>query len=282
MDGIEFESYSDEIAYGCHPGLSEDDYRNWPAANHSYAKLFNDPAITAAHLACGNGNSTVAAHIAAPGSIAHVLTWEPCRMQQDPPAFEVYPSQTRQGMFHERRMEVESFGSKLVTQKEWDAGAGAAEAVLANPRMRWFIDHPQTEKELSILVRDLQYGIDLKGRVDGYNREHKILCDLKTTKSASPLIVRDKVYEFSYHTQAAWYERCLNLAGLDVEDWVIFFVEKKPPFPTLIMKFSDAAKDHARQELHNLLAKVKADIEAEEPSTGWPDVISLDPPTGEI
>jgi hypothetical protein len=280
MPGIQFESYGTEIGYGIHPGLPEQTYRDLPASNFSFAKLLNDPAITRAHLLCGSGLSTVAPHIAAPGTVAHVLTWEPHRQMADPPAIEVYEAQTRQGNFHERRQEVEPFGTTLVTRKEWDAGAGAAEGVKNNQQMRWFIDDPDTDKELSILVRDAQYGIDLKGRIDGYNHKHKIMVDLKTCKSAAPLIVHDKIYEFSYHIQLAWYERCANLAGLDVEKWAIFWAEKKPPFATHITVFSEEAKEFARQELHRLLAKVKADIETEEPTTGWPVWTSIEPPKG--
>jgi len=67
---------------------------------------------------------------------------------------------------------------------------------------------------------------------------------------------------------------------LDVEKWAIFWAEKKPPFATHITVFSEEAKEFARQELHRLLAKVKADIETEEPTTGWPVWTSIEPPKG--
>ena len=53
------------------------------------------------------------------------------------------------GGFHARREEIEPFGTRLITTKEFEAGSGAGQAILDNPAMRSFVDHPNTAKELS-------------------------------------------------------------------------------------------------------------------------------------
>lgn len=267
MPGIELAPYG-TIQYGVHENLGETEYRNAAAWSSTEGRQFLNPEYTSLHRASSTGGNFIPPSTAVIGRYMHMKCLEKDRLANG--AFEVWHGATRQGGFHDRRLELEPFGVELMTTKEFEAGSGAADGILSNSAMRKFLDQRTTSTELSVFSRDENYGLDLKARIDAYNPDGGIMVDLKSTKSAAPEIVNNKIYEFNYHIQFAWYERVAQLSGLEVNKWAIFWAEKKAPFATHITVFSDEAKMHARHELHRLLELLKADTEAEAPSTGWP------------
>ncbi|MGB0796397.1 MAG: PD-(D/E)XK nuclease-like domain-containing protein [Paracoccaceae bacterium] len=283
MDGTEFKSYScgEYIEDGIYDGLDEQVYRDGPGWSSTEGKRFLDPAYTPLHRAAGSSGIGINPSVAAIGQYAHAKVLEPHRLINDPVLFEVWHGATRQGGFHARREEIEPFGTRLITTKEFEAGSGAGQAILDNPAMRSFVDHPNTAKELSIFGKDPEYDISTKARIDLYNYDKGYLGDIKTTQSAAPQNCQKKAEEYLYGFQMAWYERRAVLSGLPVNKWFIFWAEKKAPFATHITVFSDDAMKAAREQLHAVLQMVAADTHSEEPSTGWPVWTSIQAPQGD-
>ena len=263
----------DGIEYGIHKGLSEELYRDAEAVNASFIKAFARPENTMAHLKAGNGDKAIAVSTAAIGSFVHAAVLE--NREQE---FEMWHGTTRQGNFKAHEYELAAEGKKLLTSKEYQAALGAIEAVRNSKPMRWFLDHPQTVKELSIFVKDPVYDMTLKARADAYNIENGYLVDLKTCASAAPEVFQKAVYDYGYDLQFAHYERVAQLAGLPVNQWSIFCVEKKAPFCTNIFTFGEEAKEIARANLERLLVNIQADINKENPTTGWPEFTIIEPP----
>ena len=148
MDGTEFKSYScgEHIEDGIYDGLDEQVYREAPYWSSTEGKRFLDPSYTPLHRAVGASGNGINPSVAAIGQYAHAKVLEPHRLLADPPLFEVWPGVTRQGGFHARREEVEPFGTRLITAKEFEAGSGAGQAILDNRALRSLIDHPNRAK----------------------------------------------------------------------------------------------------------------------------------------
>ena len=263
----------DGIEYGIHKGLSEELYHRASAVNATFVKAFAKPENTMAHLKAGHGDKAIAVSTAAIGTMVHAAVLENRDVE-----FEMWSGQTRQAGFKARESELAIEGKKLLTPKEYDAALGAIEAVRNCKAMRWFLDHPETVKELSIFVKDPVYDMTLKARADAYNMENGYLVDLKTCASAAPEVFCKAVYDYGYDLQFAVYERVAQLAGLPVNQWSIFCVEKKAPFCTNIFTFSEEAKEIARANLERLLVSIQADINKENPTTGWPEFTIIEPP----
>ena len=263
----------DGIEYGIHKGLSEELYFRASAVNATFVKAFSKPENTMLHLKSGTSEKAIAASTAAIGTMVHASVLENRDVE-----FEMWSGQTRQAGFKAREAELAQEGKKLLTPKEYDAALGAIGSVRNCKPMRWFLDHPHTEKELSIFVKEPVYDMTLKARADAYNRENGYLVDLKTCASAAPEVFVKAVYDYGYDLQFAFYERAAQLAGLPVKQWSIFCVEKKAPFATNIFTFGEEAKEIARANLERLLVKIQADINDGNQTTGWPEFTIIEPP----
>jgi hypothetical protein len=263
----------DGITYGIHKGMSDDHYHRASAVSSTFVKAFAKPENTMAHLKAGTGDKAIAASTAAIGTMVHAAVLENRDVE-----FEMWSGLTRQAGFKAREAELAEENKKLLTAKEYDAALGAIGSVRNCKPMRWFLDHPETEKELSIFVKDPVFDMTLKARADGYNQENGYLVDLKTCASAAPEVFVKAVYDYGYDLQFAFYERVAQLAGLPVKQWSIFCVEKKAPFATNIFTFGKEAQEIARANLERLLVKLQADIHNENPTTGWPEFTIIEPP----
>ena len=265
--------HPDNLPLGIHKHMSDELYHAAPGVSSTFVKAFSRPENTMAHLKAGTSEKAIAVSTAAIGSMVHAAVLE--NRDQE---FEMWHGTTRQGNFKVHESELAADGKKLLTSKEYQAALGAIDAVRKHEGMSWFLDHWETEKELSIFVKDPVYDLTLKARADGYNHENGYLVDLKTCASAAPEVFQRAVYEYRYDLQMAHYERVAQLAGLPVRQWSIFCVEKKAPFATHICTFGDEAKEIARADLERLLAKIQTDIHDENPATGWPQFTIIEPP----
>ena len=94
--------------------------------------------------------------------------------------------------------------------------------------------------ERSMVWRDHQTGMWLKSRPDSIPQDSNMFADLKTCASSHPEDVLRSIIKFGYHMQMA-------LAGMgmrevmerDPTDYILIFVEKKPPYAVTITELSD-------------------------------------------
>lgn len=116
------------------------------------------------------------------------------------------------------------------------------------------------EKEMSIVVDDPEFPIQLKGRFDLYDEKNGIIYDLKTCVDCSYNSFSRDVYKGSYQLQAFHYEFIALQAGLPVNKVVFIPTEKKSPY--LCADYSlefDPAYKHIWAERHKGYRKVWAD-----------------------
>ena len=109
-----------------------------------------------------------------------------------------------------------------------------------------------SEKEVSVFRKDQDDELILKGRLDIWEREARIITDLKTTKSADPDIFMKSAADYSYFLQAALYSWLA-----DARAFMFLIVEKDAPYLCSLVEYDDYARTQADNLLHSLLAEIR-------------------------
>lgn len=124
----------------------------------------------------------------------------------------------------------------------------------------------QNNPNADVLVRNSEHEVSIyqtiefngksyecKCRVDGMNAERGVIFDLKTTQDAHPEGFGRECGKFSYHIQAAFYKRLVELElGKPIEVFIIA-QETTAPFNNAIYRVSEAMINKGDYEIENLL-----------------------------
>lgn len=180
--------------------------------------------------------------------------------------------------------EVRAAGRIPMTQKDFDAIDGPAEAVLAHSGARQLLTQPG-DAEVSVFATDPETGVDVRARFDFLPRASeglRIGVDLKSTRDASKREFEKAVARYEYGIQRAWYVDTLYMVTGEPAEMVFLAVEKEPPYLTGIYQLPTiwARKGH-------LAAKRAREVFAECTETnvwpGLPETVQiLDEPTWHV
>jgi hypothetical protein len=103
------------------------------------------------------------------------------------------------------------------------------------------------EAELTLVWRDKETGVWLKGRPDYLGPNAAWLADLKTTTNAEPAAFGRHAYDMSYHAQAAWYLDGLRaLTGAAPSALWFIAVERDAPHAVTVAAFDEDAIEAGR------------------------------------
>lgn len=133
--------------------------------------------------------------------------------------------------------------------------------------------------EASIVWQDEATGIWLKARPDTLPLHANMIVDLKTAETCHPVSVRRAIADRSYHMQLALIDMGLRaVAGRQMTDFVLVFIEKTPPYAVNIKPLDPNAIWWGRRQLRrsiDLFAKCVGDmatLKAGDPlEYAWPD-----------
>lgn len=125
---------------------------------------------------------------------------------------------------------------------EWDLVHRLRDAVMANPTAELLVKGCVFER--SIFWVDKGVGTHqptyklCKARMDGYNEDHSMIVDLKTSNDASFNGFQKSCREYEYFRQVPWYTDGAKSSdvNLDVRSFVFIVVEKSPPFEVKLYK----------------------------------------------
>ena len=112
--------------------------------------------------------------------------------------------------------------------------------------------------------KDPETGLMCKGRIDlltTYEGD-QVVCDLKSTRDASPHSFARDMALYGYFRSLAWYQ--LGLAVLTGEEFMcaLVAVEKQPPYATVVYELDDRSVAIGQRHMRNVLtdyAKAVAD-----------------------
>ena len=119
-----------------------------------------------------------------------------------------------------------------------------AESVLSNRTASGILRGSTCETSLFWEEKRHSEAFACKARADIFDRQTKIIGDLKTCQDASPSAFAKDVWNHKYHWQAEWYLR--GVRKLTGEDWTFVFiaVEKTPPFAVAVYVLAEGRNGH--------------------------------------
>lgn len=116
-------------------------------------------------------------------------------------------------------------GKVVLTADEFETVERMAESVLAEPKIRCWIERFDADREVSYRWEHPETGLHCKCRPDLEIKDERIVLDYKTAADASPDGFARAVRNFGYDTSAVHYQE-----GTKWERYGWIVVESKPPY----------------------------------------------------
>lgn len=162
------------------------------------------------------------------GSAVHIAIFEHNRFDDAVTIAPECDRRTKAGK-EEYNAFIESAAGKIIlTLEQLDSCYYIIEACQGHPLLRDYLSMEGGKSEVSgfYSYRD----VNLKFRTDFMIPSHKIILDLKTTKAGHDRAFQRSVFDFCYHSQAAFY--LLGMQEITGETWADFLwiaLESSPP-----------------------------------------------------
>jgi len=154
-------------------------------------------------------------------------------------------------------------GFTVITQEESDK---AKELVEAQPEdVLSFFRH--TQNEIAI-IGEID-NVPVKCKVDAHSEKMKSFYDFKTTESLEKF--QRSFYDYGYHTQAAWYLKMAELAGLDVQQFLFYVVESSPPYCSKFVACSEQVLEDGKEDIEKAFEIYKQCYLTDDFSEGYTD-----------
>jgi hypothetical protein len=240
---------------GVYPGIPAEDYHRWDAANYSTLKQFQRSAAHARDILI---NPPEQSEAMVQGQALHDAVLEPELFAKE---YAVAPD-VGDRRFKAAKAEwaafVEESGSKTVlTLAEWNKIDDMRCSIRNHPIAVKILDDAGYA-EYSFVWIDEDSGALCKGRVDWFGRlwGNAVVCDLKSTRDASPQGWPKQIANFQYHVQASFYMDGLNtVAPSKDRTWLWLAVENATPFCSAVYQAEPGMLDEGRRRYKNYLAK---------------------------
>ena len=173
----------------------------------------------------------------------------------------VYPGKTRQGKAWEE-FALEHRGRDVVTAAEWTRAEEVANAVMADPLARAYLDGARKEVPLSWEdggVKCSTSGIDIM--------PEGMIGDLKTTTTVEPDAMRRQIRRMHYAEQLVFYKRGCVANGIDVSKGLFLLcAEVKPPFEVVPFELTERRIELAEKTVSLWMEKLRTYRDANQ----WP------------
>jgi len=179
----------------------------------------------------------------------------------------VYPGERRGNAWKD--FEAANEGKFIVTQKEYDVGHFAADAVLADR-----VAAPLLVGRHEHGWRTELYGRPCAGRIDVAGAG--FTTDLKSTRDATPWRFQRDCLRMAYHAQLGWYGDARRAMGEDPGEHFIVGVELKPPYPVTVLRVVPRALEEGRKLVRLWLEQLRACEESDEWPSYTQSVVDLD------
>lgn len=249
--------------------LSNEQYHLDPSISSSAVKTVVQKSL--AHWKYGERKPNVAFDL---GTAVHTLVLEPHLAS----TVRCGPETRRGKDWKEAYEAAEAEGAVLLTEGDYRLAVDMAQAVRANPAAAQLLSGDLTT-EPSIFARDSIYDVDLRCRPDGWRKDIAAVIDLKTTVDASPEGFAKQVANLGYHIQEAFYRRCMELDGHEVDRFVFVAVEKEPPFATGVYELDWRSIDEGKAAVQYGLELISKAQKAGDFGTGYGDLKTLQIPS---
>lgn len=230
--------------------LTFPDYQKKQGLNHSILKLM---ARTPAHARCNFLNTESKPPTAAMrrGNLVQEI------VQSGTDRFARWEGdrRTKQGK-EDYALLCEKLGeANVVSADAYDQAVAMANAIKRHPTAGKLWKFDGGEVEPSLFWHDDKTNLLLKGRPDLVvtGEDNCLLIDLKTTEDASPEAFQRKVWDYSMHTQLAYYRAGLRAVGKHITDAILVACEDQAPYGVAVYRVSDEVLSLADGQLRGWL-----------------------------
>lgn len=239
---------------GVYPNVPFEVYQRIDAINFSKLKAGLQSAAHLRHaIEQPNDPPTAEQNI---GHAFHCLTWQPSEYAGRYERVPDVDGRTKEG---KAVLEAARASGRIVLRHdEWSEANRLHEAVTANEDA-WALVEACDLREVAIVWDDAETGIRRKALIDGLRTDPAtaFLCDLKSTKDASPAGFAKAISNYGYHIQLAGYREAVKAGfGLNVPAMLIA-CEKDEPRPVMVYELDDEAAAIGWAEDRRLMTMLK-------------------------
>jgi len=177
------------------------------------------------------------------GTAAHCAVLEPDRWKQD-----YLLCTERKGTKAYKAILETNPKTILLNKSDYDTAQKIRSSLYEEPAARKLIEDAT---QIETMVYGNIQGLPFRGIVDAATKQY--VCDLKTTRDASPREFQRAAYNNSYHVQAAIY---CELTG--IEDYWIIAAENTAPYNVVPYKIDKYYLKLGRETLYDWIDRFKA------------------------
>lgn len=149
-------------------------------------------------------------------------------------------------------------GRTVLTPNNVKAIKGMAKSLSEEPLA---IDLLQGPVEQTLIARDPETGIWLKGRPDVIPTADGTFADLKTTPSVLDIDLKMTLKKFGYNQQGALLWEICELLGLPFDGFALVFIEKKYPYCARVVELTDDDLGRGRLQNRAMIRQLKKCID---------------------
>ena len=191
------------------------------------------------------------------GRAAHVLILEGFNVFET--QFAVAPvcdRRTKQGKLDWESFMADNAGKDFLTADDFIMARNIADAFGQNTFFR-SMSEPDDITVEQVMTGTIN-GVKFKGRLDLYNRKHKCIIDIKTTRETPTYNeVEYSMNKYRYTLQEVIYRELANQSGMEVESFWFGFCEKEEPNSLGFYGSSSERLIEESARLHNYCEQIK-------------------------
>lgn len=153
---------------------------------------------------------------------------------------------TKAGKEAFEKFTIENHGKRILSHDEYQTIQAMLDSVYSHPTAGKLLD--QGHAEQSFFWTDPETQVECRCRPD-FQRDGKVIVDLKTTEDASFRAFQKSIGNFRYDVQAAFYADGLSaVTGQTFDTFVLIAVEKKAPFAVAVYALDEASIECGRMK----------------------------------
>jgi len=241
-------------APGPYPGIPREIYHAWDACHYSVLKLFERSAAHAREEILHPREKTAAL---TRGDAIHAAVLEPERFLAEYVGAPVLDRRRKADKLAWQAFEAEHAGKVVLSAEDHEAAVTIAAAIAGHETPRKLLRAPG-HTELSVVATDPEFEIPVKCRPDRLTTflDVPVVVDLKSTRDASPQGFGTEIARYSYHVQAAFYLRTLDLAAPHGQRSFVFVAfESEPPYACACYTLDQDSLQQGRRDVELYLSR---------------------------
>ena len=197
------------------------------------------------------------------GTILHNYILEPGTFDDRYIVAEKVDKRTKFGISYHQTLHEEKGIREIIAKDIFLEIKKIAEALWKNELAKALITGAQFEQ--SFYWTDPDSGILCKARPDIWHSN--MICDLKSTDSASPRDFQNALYKYGFHIQAAMINQAIkHVYKKDIREFIYITVEKDFPYAHALYKLDEIALEHGIADYKNKLLQLRDCME----TNTWP------------